>query len=139
MVVHVDDSGLIIQQVACNSIILILPPNMHEQGLVNPWWAWAIWFQESEKVRAERFTKVLRIFRNMSGVLFGKSKLPHIRMVFPEKMNVITNLSVIIGRNLKLLPCLQNVLYVAQNVLNVLYVAQNFGIISSDCKLANRG
>ena len=104
MVVHVDDLGLIIQQVACYFVVLILPPNTHEQGLVNPWWELAIWFQESEKLRAERFTKVWSILRDMLGVIFSKSKLPHIGMILLKKLNVVPNFSVIIGRNDKLLP-----------------------------------
>ncbi len=56
MVVHVDDFSLIVQQIACYSVVLILPPNMHEQGLANPWWELAIWFKESVKLRVERMS-----------------------------------------------------------------------------------
>jgi hypothetical protein len=104
MVVHVDDLGLIIQQIACYFVVLILPPNTHEQGLVNPWCARAIWFQESVKLRAERFTKMLSVFRDMFGVIFSNSKLPHIGMIFTKKLNVIPNFPMIIGRDYEKLP-----------------------------------
>ncbi len=109
MLVHVGNFGLIVQQVACYFVALILPTNTHKQGLVNPWWVWAIWFQESVKLRDERVTKVLSIFRDMPGVLFSNSKLPHIWVIFTKRRNVISNFPMIIGRNYECLSWLQNV------------------------------
>ncbi len=126
MVVHVDDFGLIVQQIACYFIVLILPPNTHEQGLVNPWWELAIWFQESVKLRVERVTKVLSIFRDISGVIFSNSKLPHIWMIFTKKLNVVPNLPMIIRCDYEMLPLLQN----------VFDVTQDFSVIETECKLS---
>ena len=104
MIIHVDDPGLIIQQIACYFVVLILPPNAHEQGFVNPWWEYRIALQEIHELHTKRFTEVRSILLDMLGVYFSNSKMLHVGMIFPKKLNVIPNFSMIVGHNSELVP-----------------------------------